>query len=129
MRLVINDTVIHDEPAAAVTIAADDKLRFEWQPVSGFVGIGREGIGQETAGFGGTLAPDIRQTTVQILDPVTEELVAESDPILQPTRVYTYTAAQNQADHGGVYATDMLIRIVQYDQQGRVAVIDEVETT
>jgi len=126
VNLIVNG-VEHRAPSGPVTIADSDDLTVVWNPLSAVVGIGREAVGFEPAGFGATLAPDIRHTVVEILNPATGDVVSESAPLLAPISRWTYYHEMNVSDHG-VYATALKLRVVQFDQVGRRLELGTIET-
>jgi hypothetical protein len=120
--------VTHSLPSGAVAIAMDDDLVVGWNPVSDVIGIGREAMGLEAAGIGATLPPDIRHTVVEVLDSETEAVIAQSDPLPAPISDWAYWREMNIFDHGS-YETDLIFRVVQFDQAGRRRELGTVETT
>jgi len=118
--LTINDTTTYTDFSLPIEITAGDDLLIQWDPISRVAGLGREGLGIEPAGIGGTLAPDVRQSVIETLDPVSGDLVSQSEPIMSPTSQYLLIAPAD---------VEMVVRIVQLDQVGRETEIGRFTTT
>jgi hypothetical protein len=127
VQLTVNASDEYTDFSAPITLAEDDDLLIEWNPISRFGGIGREPIGQEPAGIGASIADDCAYTVIEIRD-IAGALIVESDPILGTPR-WSYFREDNKQDHGGAYETDNQFRIVQVSRSARRREIGRIVTT